>query len=75
MVYALLNNKQIVYVGMSNRISQRLFEHRQTKVFDNYIVIDETGDRVIENLCINELKPFYNERTLNVRCAMINGIK
>jgi hypothetical protein len=70
-IYALTAYNQIVYIGLTSNIKQRLTAHKKDKAFDNYLIVDEAGDRETEYLCINELKPYYNKIVLNVKLGIL----
>jgi len=69
LIYFLLDKKQIVYVGESQIGIPRIFQHRATKKFDDYIYVCEKElpflknyyfRRYYERRWINRFKPKYN---------------
>ena len=64
-IYFLMNNNEVVYVGMSNySIHNRLNEHIKTKKFDNVFFIDLKNSNtldVAEYVYINIFNPKYNK--------------
>lgn len=64
-IYALIKNKEIVYIGQSLNIMARLGTHIQegVKDFDSYAIVckaDESNVDIIEQKYIDDLKPKYN---------------
>ena len=62
-VYALWDNDEIVYVGQSTQLGQRIMAHTKDKLFDSYSFFDcksfEEMDS-IESALIIQLQPKYN---------------
>lgn len=67
MIYFLFNNNDLVYVGKTEDIKQRLRAHRENKQFDSYACLLTDDDAMQEILYINLYKPALNKRTLNVK--------
>lgn len=44
-VYALIRNKECVYVGFSSNVKNRVSSHRSKKKFDDYIIISTHQSR------------------------------
>ena len=62
-VYALWDKDEIVYVGQSTQISQRIMAHTKNKLFDSYSFFDcKSFDEMdsIESTLIIQLQPKYN---------------
>lgn len=62
-VYALWDKDEIVYVGKSTQLGQRLTAHTKNKLFDSYSFIDcKSFDEMdsIESTLIIQLQPKYN---------------
>lgn len=64
-IYFLIDNEQIVYVGQSLQGIYRVFEHMKfnKKKFDSYFILncEEKDLHDLENLYIEEFKPKYNK--------------
>jgi len=71
-VYQLMDNEEIVYVGKSYRLNERLNSHISLgKKFNDvrvYFCKDEREQDVVENTCIMRLWPKYN-KTVNLSLA------
>lgn len=62
-VYALWDDDEIVYVGQSTQLGQRITAHTKNKIFDSYSFFDcKSFDEMdaIESALIVQLKPKYN---------------
>lgn len=62
-VYTLWDNDEIVYVGQSTQLGQRIMAHTKDKLFDSYSFIDcKSVDEMdsIESALIIQLQPKYN---------------
>jgi hypothetical protein len=61
-IYALSEDKKIVYVGQSVRLLYRLNEHLQTKKFNGIAVVafDKNDLDIVEMMYILKHKPLYN---------------
>lgn len=61
-VYFLYLSDNVVYVGKSKNINQRIHEHLKSKKFDYYRVFecDESLIGLYERIFINKLKPILN---------------
>ena len=62
-VYALWDKDEIVYVGQSTQLSQRIMAHTKNKLFDSYSFFDcKSFDEMdsIESTLIIQLQPKYN---------------
>lgn len=76
-LYFLIENDSIVYVGKTNSVEGRLYDHRRSKKFDSYSVFKcENEEDAInkEALSIMEYQPKYNV-ALNDGFKSINVIK
>jgi hypothetical protein len=65
-VYFLIKDEQVVYVGQSINITQRIAEHTKTKDFDTFTYVQCKREDLnrIEALYITKLKPKYNYNSL-----------
>lgn len=63
-IYFLLDNNEIVYVGQSVNVYQRIHQHRDKKF--NRIFVLKTDNLDLESYYINKLKPKYNSIILPV---------
>lgn len=63
-IYFLFKSKQIVYIGKSENIHNRAYNHIRTKNFDNYSFIEIKDKNInigeLELFYIKKYKPFYN---------------
>ena len=62
-VYALWDKDEIVYVGQSTQLGQRIMAHTKDKLFDSYSFFDcKSFDEMdsIESTLIIQLRPKYN---------------
>ena len=62
-VYALWDNEEIVYIGKTTQLGQRITTHARTKEFTHYSVYqceDELQMGMLENEMILEYQPKYN---------------
>ena len=62
-VYALWNNEEIVYIGKTTQLGQRITTHARTKEFTHYSVYqceDELQMGMLEDEMILEYQPKYN---------------
>jgi hypothetical protein len=62
-VYFLLQNKCIMYVGITNNLKKRISCHKELKRFNEiyYIKVDSRLEReIIERYCISKFKPILN---------------
>jgi hypothetical protein len=67
-IYILVNDGLIVYVGYSQCLRTRMPVHRRTKTFDHIICItlpEKTISLHLERKLTYELKPEYNMSTVN----------
>lgn len=65
LVYVLIDNNKIVYVGRSTNLKARLRQHRKDKVFDRFeykICANHNEMKDLEALLIQQFKPKYNVR-------------
>lgn len=68
-IYALINNNEIVYIGQSKNIFLRLNDHRASnKVFDSWCVVENLGTYTtskevnrLEEKYIRKFLPKYNK--------------
>jgi len=63
-VYLLYNNEDIVYVGKSNNMKNRISQHKKDKEFNNVKCIvfkDEGLINLYEPYLIQKYKPKYNK--------------
>jgi len=63
-IYILYNNDEIVYIGKSNNIKNRISQHRKDKQFDRVksIIFKNDGDiDLYEPYLINKYKPRHNK--------------
>lgn len=76
-IYALYRKKEVgpgffiddvVYVGRTKNIKQRIYKHKKAKDFDGYKILDSTEDleraKFLEDYYIKGYNPIYN-RALN----------
>lgn len=69
LVYQLLLDGEVIYVGKSNNIHNRLSTHSKTKVFDKVLLAkceDEVSQSVLEATLIDRLRPPLN-KSLDLR--------
>ncbi|AUR91998.1 GIY-YIG nuclease superfamily protein [Vibrio phage 1.168.O._10N.261.52.A10] len=61
MIYFLIRDEEIVYVGQTRNLSQRL-SHHSNKVFDryNYIIVSSDYADITESVYIHAINPEYN---------------
>ena len=62
-VYALWNNDEIVYIGKTTQLGQRISAHARTKEFTHYSTYeceDELQMEILEDEMILEYQPKYN---------------
>ena len=62
-VYALWNNDEIVYIGKTTQLGQRIAAHARTKEFTHYSTYeceDELQMEILEDEMILEYQPKYN---------------
>lgn len=71
MIYFLLNNDDLVYIGKTEDIKTRLNAHKANKLFDSYVLLDSSNDPVYEYYYINMYKPALNKRTNSVRLNIL----
>lgn len=64
-VYFLFQGDQIVYVGQTRSIAERIGQHIKTKAFDSFAWIEVPKDRLeaVERAYINSLRPPLNKTT------------
>jgi predicted GIY-YIG superfamily endonuclease len=66
-VYSLYDKNQIVYIGITKSLSDRIRVHKKTKIFDRYKILNIFGDRFYalreENNLIKEHNPKYNKQS------------
>jgi predicted GIY-YIG superfamily endonuclease len=67
-LYALYHKEEIVYIGITKNLKNRLYQHkRTTKIFDRHQVLSIFNNRFYalkeENNLIIEHKPKYNKQT------------
>ena len=62
-VYLLYYQKEVVYVGQSMCPYQRIYQHRDKKLFDEFRILHCSAKRVLywENKLINSLQPKLNK--------------
>lgn len=62
-------NSNVVYVGQSENVHQRLVEHMRTKIFDQVFYLRVQGNKMnkIEEALIAYLKPEYNIKSLDLK--------
>lgn len=66
-IYALYDKKNIVYIGLTKNLDQRIKDHRKSeKIFDRYEILNIFNDRFYalreENNLIKVHKPKYNKQ-------------
>lgn len=69
LVYQLLLDGEIVYVGKTNNIHNRLFSHSKDKAFDKVLLAkceDELSQSMLENTLIELIRPPLN-KSLNLQ--------
>ena len=74
-IYILYNDKKIIYIGKSNSIKNRLYQHKKDKFFNDVTCIyfkNEADVNLYEPYLINKYKPIYN-RDFVLECE--NNIK
>ena len=62
-VYALWNNEEVVYIGKTTQLGQRITTHARTKVFTHFSTYqceDELQMGILEDELILEYQPKYN---------------
>lgn len=61
-VYFLFDKDELVYIGKTINIHQRVYQHKSTKTFDSYSFIESNFDdyEFLERIYINIHKPKYN---------------
>jgi len=74
MIYFLFKDDDLVYIGKSERLKERLFEHR-AKDFNYFSFIKTDNDEINELKLIHYHKPILNKRTLNISKMIKAGIK
>jgi len=77
-VYVLYNNNEIVYIGKSNNIKNRIVNHRADKKFDKVksILFKDSGNiNLYEPYLIQKYKPMYNKDLLDTITIKIPEIK
>lgn len=69
-VYFLLKDGNVVYVGQTDNILNRIKSHQKNKDFNNVAYIITTKDKVnyLENYYIMKYEPFYNKLSTDSRC-------
>lgn len=74
-VYLLLLEGEVVYVGQSKWPYQRLSHHRKTKTFDGWVFMefDKAEALRIEGELLEEHQPCYNDRGTDSR-ALPDGV-
>ena len=63
-IYFLFDKGEIVYVGQSDFIEKRVFEHLSTKLFDSYSFIEYSQEYILSDIeadFILKIKPRYNK--------------
>ena len=64
-IYGLYLNEELVYVGVSQDLDKRTYQHHRDKIFDNVRVLEEDEDRKgacqTELRLIKEYTPKYNK--------------
>lgn len=67
-IYFLLKNNEIVYVGKTINLEQRIMSHQMNnkKDFDNFLFFKVDSEKLdlCERYFINKLKPIYNNDSL-----------
>ena len=79
-VYLLYSYEQVVYVGKSTNVENRIAAHKNDKMFNSLVVIELDNDsdmHVLELFFINLFKPEYNidskgESSLTIKILMEN---
>lgn len=61
-VYFLIKNNEIIYIGQTIRIKQRIYEHLKEKDFDNYFCLYVSQDELLkkERFYIEKFTPKLN---------------
>lgn len=69
-IYFLLKDNQVVYIGQTNNIFNRIKGHQKNKEFNNVAYITTTKDKAnyLENYYIIKYEPFYNKLSTDPRC-------
>lgn len=69
-VYFLLKDGNVVYVGQTDNILNRIKSHQKNKNFNNVAYITTTKDKLnyLENYYIMKYEPFYNKLSTDYRC-------
>lgn len=66
-IYSLYDKNQIVYIGITKNLYNRIGAHKRTKTFDRYEILNIFEDRFYalreENNLIKEHKPKYNKQS------------
>ena len=67
MIYFLLNKGNVVYIGKTRNIKQRLSQHRKNKTFDNYLTMNASQEELREYKLIKRFKPKYNGSRISLK--------
>ena len=78
-IYFLIKENEIVYIGKTTRLFNRMKEHTKTKDFDSYSFIElETTDvdlvNKIEKNYIIKYSPLYNNRIGDFNCTTVEEL-
>ena len=65
MIYFLLNDDNLVYIGKTTRLKERIYEHR-LKDFNEYATATTSDDDLREYELIEYHKPKLNKRKLSI---------
>lgn len=75
-VYALILNKECIYVGCTSIIYNRLSNHKSTKKFDSHIIISRHSDKkdalLAERSIIKFLSIFGGKNLCNSKYALLS---
>ena len=73
-VYLLLRGNEVVYVGQSKCVCQRVSAHVGEKEFDNAVYVKVVASRLleIERQWINKFNPVYNKDMLTVKDRLLH---
>jgi len=65
-IYLLFCGEEVVYVGRSSHVRERVEQHRGTKEFDSFamVPVEEEAQTWVEKSLIQALKPKYNKVSL-----------
>ncbi len=75
-VYALVLNKECVYVGCTSIIINRLYNHKLSKKFDSHVIISRHSDKnealLAERSIIKFLSIFGSDKLYNKKYALLS---